>query len=159
MTVLMEKTEDQGSGASTPRTIQTPVRPNTPEFIRASERLGAMPRVNPFDTPFNSRPTSTIAASSGLQQSVTGLRYFHSRRVRKGEVEKPWLKKRDPREKWVTIIPVIGLVVGLIITGFLVYDGLKSVVNHKYCAVLDDDFSSGFNGKFWTKEAQVGGFG
>ncbi|TKA49805.1 hypothetical protein B0A49_13696 [Cryomyces minteri] len=87
-------------------------------------------------------------------------RYFHSRRVKKGEVEKPWLERKDPREKWVTIIPIIGIVVGLAVSGFLIYDGLKTVVNHVYCPVLDENFSSGtLDPKIWTKEAEVGGFG
>ena len=86
-------------------------------------------------------------------------RYFHSRRVRKGEVERPWLDRHDPKEKWVTIIPIIGIVVGLALSGFLIYDGLASVAHHVYCPVLEDDFSNGFNTKVWTREAEVGGFG
>lgn len=66
---------------------------------------------------------------------------------------------KDPREKWVTIIPMIGLLIGLAIAGFLVWDGLRTVVNHKYCPVYVDDFSQGFDSKIWTKEVEVGGFG
>jgi beta-glucanase (GH16 family) len=74
-------------------------------------------------------------------------------------VEKPWTSVKDPREKWVTIIPLIGLFLGLAISGFLIYDGLRTVVNHEYCPVLDDDFSNGIDPNIWTKEAEVGGFG
>jgi hypothetical protein len=59
----------------------------------------------------------------------------------------------------VTIIPILGLLLGLGIAGFLVYDGLKSVVKHNYCPVLSDDFSGGLNTAVWTKEAEVGGYG
>lgn len=86
-------------------------------------------------------------------------RYFHSRRVKKGEVEKPWLDKVDPKEKWVTIIPLIGILVGLGVTGFLVYDGLRSVAHHNYCPVLMEDWSNGFNQEVWTKEVELGGYG
>lgn len=79
--------------------------------------------------------------------------------MKKGEVEKPWTKVKDPREKWVTIIPLIGLFVGLAISGFLIWDGLRTVVNHTYCPVLDEDFSKGLDSKIWLKEAEVGGFG
>jgi hypothetical protein len=88
-----------------------------------------------------------------------GQRYFHSRRVKPGEVEKPWLNKSDPKEKWVTILPIVGIVIGLIISGFLIWDGMKSVIKHNYVLVLDDDFSGGLNTDIWTKEVQVGGFG
>lgn len=87
-------------------------------------------------------------------------RYFHSRRIRKGEAERPWLSKKDPKEKWVTIIPLIGIAIGFAIAGFLIYDGLSSVSNHVYCPVLDEDFSSSaLDPKIWTKEVEVGGYG
>ncbi len=79
--------------------------------------------------------------------------------MKKGEVERPWMDKKDPREKWVTIIPLIGLFVGFALAGFLVWDGLRTVVNHVYCPVLDENWSGGFNERVWTKEAEVGGFG
>jgi beta-glucanase (GH16 family) len=65
----------------------------------------------------------------------------------------------DPKEKWVTIIPLIGMLIGFGIAGFLVYDGISSVVHHKYCPILSDDFSGGLNTNIWTQEAEVGGFG
>jgi hypothetical protein len=150
----------RGSGMSAISTATTPMRPGTPES--RSNPFGddispAPGRANPFSSPFNSRPASSFGSSS----AVRGLpqRYFHSRRVRKGEVEQPWRAKVDPKEKWVTIIPLIGLLLGFGIAGFLVYDGLHSVVHHKYCPVFSDDFSSGLNPSIWTKEAEVGGFG
>jgi len=115
---------------------------------------------NPFASPSGSRPASSFGSSSALARfDERAQRYFHSRRVRKGEVEKPWLKKRDPKEKWVTILPIIGIVIGLGISGFLVWDGIRSVVKHKYCLVLDDNFSQGLREDIWTKEVEVGGFG
>ena len=150
----------RGSGMSAISTATTPMRPGTPES--RSNPFGddispAPGRANPFSSPFNSRPASSFGSSS----AVRGLpqRYFHSRRVRKGEVEQPWREKVDPKEKWVTIIPLIGLLLGFGIAGFLVYDGLHSVVHHKYCPVFSDDFSSGLNPAIWTKEVEVGGFG
>jgi len=106
-------------------------------------------------------PASVSASATG---SATGVappsgRYFHSRRVRKGEVEKPWLEKKDPKEKWVTIIPIVGILIGLAVSGFLIYDGLASVSHHNYCPVLTDTFSEGLNSKVWTKEVELGGYG
>lgn len=135
------------------------MRPGTPESRTNpfGDDISPAPRPNPFASPFNSRPASSFGSSS----AVRGLpsKYFHSRRVRKGEVEQPWRAKKDPKEKWVTIIPLIGLLLGFGIAGFLVYDGLSSVVHHKYCPVLSDDFSGGLNTNVWTQEAEVGGFG
>ncbi|KUJ23333.1 putative beta-1,3-glucan-binding protein [Mollisia scopiformis] len=135
------------------------MRPGTPESRSNpfGDDISPAPRANPFSSPFPSRPASSFGSSS----AVRGLpsRYFHSRRVRKGEVEQPWRKNKDPKEKWVTIIPLIGLALGFGIAGFLIYDGLSSVVHHKYCPVLDEDFSGGLNPSIWTQEAEVGGFG
>jgi len=116
---------------------------------------------NPFTSPQGSMPASVSASATGSStgvQAPTG-RYFHSRRVRKGEVEKPWLDKKDPKEKWVTIIPIVGIVIGLALSGFLIYDGLSSVSHHNYCPVLNEDFSEGLNSKIWTKEVELGGYG
>jgi hypothetical protein len=52
---------------------------------------------------------SNSAFSSGYQIAPRGD-YFRSRRIKKGEVERPWLDKKDPREKWVTAFPIIGFV-------------------------------------------------
>lgn len=99
-------------------------------------------------------------ASSSALNSLPPQKYFHSRRVKKGEVERPWLDRKDPKEKWVTIIPIIGILVGLGLTGFLIYDGLSTVSHHKYCNVYDADFSeTGLDSDVWTKEVELGGFG
>lgn len=144
----------------------TPMRPSTPEQQPYSDNITPLPRSNPFGTPLTSRPasfrnSSALDLSSAVDLHHQGLsqRYFHSRRVRKGEVERPWMDKKDPREKWVTIIPLIGLFIGFALAGFLVWDGLRTVTNHVYCPVLDEDWSNGFNEAVWTKEAEVGGFG
>jgi hypothetical protein len=115
------------------------------------------PPKNPFESSLDSARASTTALDTYQQQQQH--RYFHSRRVKKGEIERPWLDKKDPREKWVTIIPIIGLVIGFAFAGFLVYDGLRSVITHEYCPVLLEDFSRGLDANIWTKEAEVGGFG
>lgn len=115
------------------------------------------PHSNPL-SPVASRPASSNASPG--PRSAPSQRYFHSRRIRIGEIEKPWLSKKDPKEKWVTIIPIIGLVVGLLAAGALVYDGMKSVVNHTYELVLDEHFTSGtLDPKVWTREVESGGFG
>lgn len=54
---------------------------------------------------------------------------------------------------------MIGMFIGLSLAALLIYDGLKAVINHEYCPVLDEDFSRGFDTEVWTKEAEVGGFG
>lgn len=150
----------------------TPLRPGTPN-TDASRNLydntdsgSNVPGTgtNPFVSPDASRPASSFESSSGSPyeepaEAPGGQRYFHSRLVKKGEIEKPWLNKVDPKEKWVTILPLLGILLGLCISGFLVWDGMRSVVKHKYCPVLDEDFSSGLDPSIWTKEVQVGGFG
>lgn len=116
---------------------------------------------NPFDTPhrtpYGSLPASAAGSRITLARS-SKAGYFHSRRVRKGQVDKPWLTRKDPKEKWITIIPMIGIFVGLALSAYLVYDGLKAVVTHKYCPVYSTDFSEGIDDDYWTKEAEVGGF-
>ena len=108
-------------------------------------------------------PASAMGSTSGFQsssyQQAPQARYFHSRRIKKGEIERPWLNRKDPKEKWVTIIPLIGIFVGLALSGFLIYEGLQTVHHYVYCPVLEEDFSQGLRSNIWTKEVEVGGYG
>src|SRR5258708_1525138 len=85
-------------------------------------------------------------------------RYFHSRRIT-GPVEKPWLDRKDPRAKWVTLLPLVGIVFGLAVSGVLVWTGWRSVIRHEYCLVFEDDFSNGLDDGVWRREVNLGGFG
>ena len=148
------------TGSNTPRN-STP-SPDADQISAApSQRSAPSQPKNPFLSPWSTRPSSFRGSTSALDfnQQVLSQRYFHSRRVKKGQIERPWLEKKDPREKWTWIIPVLGILLGLGIAGFLVWDGLRTVVNHQYCPVLLEDWSNGFNADVWTKEAEVGGFG
>ena len=142
------------SGLQPHRDPSTSSTPSTPSDPFSDSRS---PPTNPFASPDPSRPASSFNSLAARPERAR--RYFHSRRVRKGEVEKPWLEKKDPREKWVTILPILGIVVGLGIAGFLVWDGINSVVRHKYCEVLIEDFSQGLRDSVWMKEVELGGFG
>ncbi|CAK7274279.1 hypothetical protein SEPCBS119000_006087 [Sporothrix epigloea] len=126
--------------------------PAAPEEVTAPPGLDA----DMYSNTFRSKPVLEAAFTHFDAQSY---RYFHSRRLGKDQAIKPWLNHRHPKEKWVTILPLMGIVLGLAISGILVWDGLKSVVRHKYCLVLSDDFSQGFRSELWTKEVQLGGFG
>ncbi|KAI5778693.1 concanavalin A-like lectin/glucanase domain-containing protein [Geopyxis carbonaria] len=138
--------ESSSSGQATPVGAQfgdsiTPVGATTP--YASSSRDSAPGSTSGFSAPNLNVPS----------------RFFHSRRVKKGDVPKPWLDNKDPREKWVTIIPCIGILIGVAVCGILIWEGLSSVVNHKYCPVLIEDWSKGFDESIWTREVEVGGFG
>ena len=109
-------------------------------------------------TPLSVRSPAVSLAS--LHQASPRPRYFHSRRIKDPKaIQKPWLEKRDPREKWVTIIPLMGIAVGMGIAALLVYNGISSVINHRYCEVLSEDWSQGFRDDIWTREVELGGYG
>jgi hypothetical protein len=94
-------------------------------------------------------------------EPMTNNRYtrrFKSRLAGSEGIDKPWLKEKDPREKWVTILPLIGVMIGCGLAGFLGYSGWASVETHKFCLVYQDNFDN-FNPDAWQHEIQVGGFG
>ena len=140
-------------------TPQRAVTPTNEGEIFGDDQISPTPPLNYLQNVNYSRPQSTMGGSSGANAAPSGSNYFRSRRVRKGEIEKPWTKRKDPKEKWVTIIPLVGLAIGIALAGFLVYDGLTTVVNNTYQLVLDEDWSGGINPKVWTKEVEVGGYG
>jgi hypothetical protein len=112
--------------------------------------------------------TGTDSKASGSRTGVlTGKEvkrpdtqpYFKSRRIKKGEQERPWLKKREFRDYMATAIPCFGLLIGIGVCAFLIWDGMMTVTHNKYCSIFEDDFSAGFDDKKWMKEVEVGGFG
>lgn len=109
----------------------------------------------------DSKYSSGRASPSGFNLPGTGTkRYFHSRRIDPKDIVKPWTEKKDSQKKWHTIIPLIGIVVGLGLAALECWQGYNSVVNKNYCLIFDEDFSSAnLNPNVWTKEVSVGGFG
>ena len=99
---------------------------------------------------------NNAAVVTSVEQPST---YFKSRRKDKGEIEKPWLKEKNRRQPWLSIFPLLGIFIGFFLTGLMVWDGLRTNTLPEFCEVLNEDFSSGFNEKIWTKEAEVGGYG
>lgn len=87
--------------------------------------------------------------------------YFRSRRVRKGEVEKPWLEIKHPQDRIIKWIPYVGMFVGVVAAALVIWDGLRGAIRTgPFCTVYSDDFSSGtLNPSIWEKEVEVGGFG
>ncbi|KAK9451885.1 glycoside hydrolase [Limtongia smithiae] len=86
---------------------------------------------------------------------------FRSRRIPQGYIsEKPWLKDRQKGDRILMWITVVTCVIGCGIVGVLVWAGISSVTNYKYCVVMQDDFSSGtIDETLWTREVELGGFG
>ena len=146
---------DHSSTSSNPT---TPPRAESP--IRAQDDDAISTPVKPFASTMNSsRLTSRNSSALQLAKERESQRYFRSRRINKDDVQQPWKTHKDPREKWVTIIPIIGLVLGVCLAGFLVFDGLQSIVNHQYELILDEDWANGINKAVWQQESNVGGFG
>jgi len=158
----MERGSRHRAGVASAISMSIPPRLSATETDGGNNSFGdegySAPRADIYGGPLASTRTPSVGSLSSTQSAIP-QRFFHSRRVRKGEVDQPRNYQKDPKEKWVTLIPLIGLALGFGIAGFLVWDGLSSVVHHKYCQVLSDDFSEGLNTNIWTQEAEVGGFG
>jgi hypothetical protein len=109
------------------------------------------------------RKSSSITILSHVTRAPSVVRrrgFFLSRTIAKANIEKPWIEERGREREWGTILPLIGIIMGLCIAGGLVYLGISSVANHTYCEVLMENFdSSTLNSSVWTKEVQSGGFG
>ena len=141
------------------RSVPSQVTSRTPS--RPSSRPPSRPQSRRITSPhYSASPASSSAINlpgiSGGPQAI-----FRSRRIDPDEVdEKPWLQKKDPRQKWHRIFPLTGIGLGLCFTALLCWQGYSSVQNYQYCPVYMEDFSSGnLDEKIWTKEVQVGGFG
>lgn len=142
-----------------------PERP--PNFARQRlRRSSSVPHLPSFAENFNNstpppRPSKFLSASHSISSVKTynPRPYFRSRRIKKGTVDRPELKEKDPRAIWITLIPIFGFLIGCGAIAALTWNGYASVSNHQYCTVFIDDFSNGFNSTIWTKQVETGGFG
>ncbi|KIW19870.1 hypothetical protein PV08_00445 [Exophiala spinifera] len=109
------------------------------------------------DIPGKHRPSVAVFEKAVAKPGV----YFRSRRVKNNEIDRSWLReKKDPRQRWLSIFPLLGIIVGLIIAGVYIFLGVQGVPKHKYCMIYQDDFSAGtLDTDIWTKDVEVGGFG
>jgi hypothetical protein len=140
----------------------TPTSPNFPLNGSGSrmQPFQSAPRPPPAPpAPLADQKSEKQASITTSVQQVQPPAYFHSRRKAKGEIEKPWLKTKDRRRPWVSWIPCLGLLIGVALSGLLIYGGMRSTNMPEYCQILDEDFSRGLDTKIWTKEAEVGGYG
>ncbi|KAF4955565.1 hypothetical protein FSARC_11828 [Fusarium sarcochroum] len=118
---------------------------------------------NPFATPVAATPIaeSVISRPPAQTRSVSAYeitgprRRFKSSRL-KGEFEKPWLAESKKRWNWDSIIFYVCIFIGLGIGGYLCWNESRSVPNHEYCLVMDDNFQNLDN---WNHEIQMNGFG
>lgn len=145
---------------SHPRPGPAATSTSTPSEPHVLDTIELATRPNPFAAPLTSAGLATRRSTVASRFTAPAPTYFHSRRIKKGEVERPWLNKKDPRDKWITIIPICGLLLGMMLSGLLIYDGLQTVSKHTYCPVLLESFGSrNLDPEVWTKEVEVGGFG
>lgn len=133
--------------------------PQRSSFIFESEPTDAFPNYR------DSYQDDDVASTYNFRDHLKHEPMVHSRytrrfksRLNKNGVEKPWLREKDTREKWVTILPLIGVVIGCGLAAFLGYNGWSSVETHKFCLVYEDNFDN-FNNDVWQHEVQVGGYG
>jgi hypothetical protein len=139
---------------------------NVSKQAPAFERSLSVPHLPSHDERFNTgtprpKPSRFLSASHSVRSTKTynPRPYFRSRRIRKGTIDRPELRERDPRGIWITLIPIFGFIVGLTAIALLSWTGYSSVSNHQYCEVFIDDFSGGFNSTIWTKHVETGGYG
>lgn len=127
---------------------------------RTDEKVAASTKIRNLEDKEKDTASTKIDDVDDNDTDTAKPKYFHSRRIKKGDIRKPWLAQPpDPAEKWLTIMPFTGAFLGLCIAGVLIWDGWVSVHTHKYCLMFEDTFQDGLNPDIWTPEITTGGFG
>lgn len=78
-----------------------------------------------------------------------------------GPLPKPWLAVPDPRVRTSWWITVLLMLLGVGLSGFLVFNGVRTLPRvGSVCLVLDENFdSAALDTGVWTREVDMGGFG
>lgn len=106
------------------------------------------------------RSKATDSKLDIAQESVLNFpAKFVSRRFMPGTMIQVNKTSKDRRQKIIGVVPILGMIVGVLLGAYIVYDGYQSVPKHKFCLVLDEDWSNGIDPTTWNHEVQVGGFG
>jgi len=128
-----------------------------------TRRHGSRSEVVNFSLPTHSQSQTSSSNRDSLVSRISSTKsyirpYFRSRIVAKESIEKPWLD--EPKSRWPVIIPYFGIFVGLALAGLQMYLGWASVIQNKYCLVMEDGFDGAIlNSSLWNYEVQAGGFG
>ncbi|KDQ58168.1 glycoside hydrolase family 16 protein [Jaapia argillacea MUCL 33604] len=78
------------------------------------------------------------------------------------EIEKPWVKQKDPHSRWAYYITYAVAVLGIVASGIRCYFGWAQVprIKGKLCLILDEEFNgSQLDETIWEYELSTGGFG
>jgi len=143
MHTIAENTRDKAPGLTRRHGIQ-------PGFV-FFEKEGP-PTAPETPTPDRDSLVSRVSSKSYIRP------YFRSRIVAKENIEKPWMD--EPKSKWPVLVPYLGIIIGLILAGYQMYLGWASVIQNKYCLVMEDNFDGDvLNSSIWNYETQLGGFG
>jgi len=107
--------------------------------------------------------TSSLQQAQVLTSSNTRKhnKPFESQLLVEGtEIEKPWLLVPDPRVRvswWITVVIAL---LGVLLSGALIYFGAKGVPNvGNVCLILDEQWENGLDSSIWTREVNMDGFG
>lgn len=151
---------DVPKGPQGPAVRRSSSVPDLASFAARPNTGNMRPRPSRFLSASYSVPKFLSASHSVRNVKAYNPRpYFRSRRIKKGTIDRPELRERDPRQIWITLIPFFGFLVGCAAIALLSWTGYASVSNHKYCTVFVDEFSGGFNKTIWTKQVETGGYG
>ena len=108
---------------------------------------------------FNNQPNKEGSRVRGLQESMGASFSCLYRQISDlTRYEKPWITDSPykKRERWDKVILWGCITMGFLLGCILCYFAYKNVPRHKYCLIMDDDFSNLDN---WEHEIQIGGFG
>lgn len=126
--------------------LPSPRRPFTNDSNNSSQRGGSSGR----------------SSAAGFNLLGRGTKNdFHSRSIDKtNEIPKPWTSKKDSRKKWHTLLPLIGVFIGICFSALECRQGWKSAINKNYCLLYEEDFVGGrLDDNMWIEEISVVGSG
>ncbi|RDX46454.1 concanavalin A-like lectin/glucanase [Lentinus brumalis] len=149
------------AGADIPRTQSSPaINMRAPFLSPASRPTSSLwaPPSYPYPYP----PAATEGSLNTLPRKAKPLMPSSRLEQKLSKEDKPWLSKKDWRERaswWLTLaMLIIGAGCGALIC-YLGFTGVKLLKDEDLCMVLNENFDSLDLDGTWTRDVELGGFG
>ncbi|KAI0763979.1 concanavalin A-like lectin/glucanase [Trametes elegans] len=153
--------QQYATDAQIPRTHSSPALNMRAPFLSPASRPSSS-LWSPPSYPYPFPPTGTNSSFTALPRKTKPPMPSSRLTQKLSKDDKPWLKKRDCRERasyWLTVVAMFLGIAGAAVLCFFGYNSVELLKDSDLCLVLDENFDTLDLDNTWKRDVELGGFG